>query len=87
MCRSQHQQRNRENLNNFLKYIQVLDWGSDQSQEAALVRCELMQQGQPIGHYDTLIAAHARSLKATLVTHNIREFKRVAALMLEDWES
>ncbi|WP_156946925.1 hypothetical protein [Thiothrix lacustris] len=27
ICRSQHQQRNRDNLNNFLKYIQVLDWG------------------------------------------------------------
>ena len=83
ICRSQHPQRN---LNNFLKYIQVLDWSEEQSQEAALVRCELMQLGQPIGHYDTLIAAHARSLKATLVTHNVREFERVQRLLLEDWE-
>ena len=86
ICRSQHQQRNRDNLNNFLKYIQVLDWGEEQSQEAALVRCELMPLGQPIGHYDTLIAAHARSLKATQVTHNVREFERVQGLLLEDWE-
>ena len=86
ICRSQHQQRNRNNLNNFLKYIQVLDWGDEQSQDAALVRCELMQSGQPIGHDDTLIAAHARSLKATLVTHNVREFERVQGLLLEDWE-
>lgn len=86
ICRSQHQQRNRDNLNSFLKYIQVLDWGEEQSQEAALVRCELMQSGQPIGYYDTLIAAHARSLKATLVTYNVREFERVRGLLLEDWE-
>lgn len=86
VCRSQHQQRNRDNLNQFLKYIQVLDWGEEQSQEAALVRCELTKLGQPIEHYDTLIAAHARSLKATLVTHNIREFERVQGLLLEDWE-
>ncbi len=86
VCRSQHQQRNRDNLNQFLKYIQVLDWSEEQSQEAALVRCELMQSGQPIGHYDTLIAAHARSLKATLITHNIHEFERVQGLLLEDWE-
>lgn len=84
--RSQHQQRNRDNLNQFLKYIQVLDWSTEQSQEAALVRCELMQLGQPIGHYDTLIAAHARSLKATLVTHNTREFEKVQGLLLQDWE-
>jgi tRNA(fMet)-specific endonuclease VapC len=86
ICRSLHQQRNRDNLNNFLKYIQVLDWGEEQSQEAALVRCELMRLGQPIGHYDTLIAAHSRSLKATQVTHNVREFERVNGLLLEDWE-
>lgn len=84
--RSQHQQRNRDNLNQFLKYIQVLDWSTEQSQEAALVRCELMQLGQPIGHYDTLIAAHARSLKATLVTQNTREFEKVQGLLLQDWE-
>ena len=84
--RSQHQQRNRDNLNQFLKYIQVLDWSTEQSQEAALVRCELMQLGQPIGHYDTLIAAHARSLKATLVTHNTREFEKVQGLLLQDWK-
>ncbi|MEN9501305.1 MAG: hypothetical protein RI964_590 [Pseudomonadota bacterium] len=86
ICRSQHQQRNRDNLKQFLKYIQVLDWSTEQSQEAALVRCELMQLGQPIGHYDTLIAAHARSLKATLVTHNTREFEKVQGLLLQDWE-
>ncbi len=86
ICRSQQQQRNRDNLSGFLKYVKVLDWGTEQSEAAALVRCELMAQGQPIGHYDTLIAAHARSLGATLVTHNVREFQRVEGLLLEDWE-
>jgi tRNA(fMet)-specific endonuclease VapC len=32
-----------------------------------------------------LIAGHARSLDATLVTHNLREFSRVSGLRLEDW--
>jgi tRNA(fMet)-specific endonuclease VapC len=34
---------------------------------------------------DTLIAAHALSLKATLVTNNLREFKRIKGLLLENW--
>jgi tRNA(fMet)-specific endonuclease VapC len=80
-------QRNRANLLHLLKYVQVLDWEMAQSDEAAQIRCELVRQGQPIGHYDTLIAAHARSLNATLVTHNTREFGRVAGLQVEDWES
>ena len=87
VCRSQQIRRNRENLDSFLKYIQVLEWNEEQSREAALLRCELMQIGQPIGHYDTLIAAHARSLKAILVTHNVEEFGKVKRLTLEDWES
>ena len=86
VCRSQQVARNRTNLDAFLSYIQVLEWTEEQSQEAALVRCELAQLGQPIGYYDTLIAAHARSLKVTLVTHNVGEFERVQGLLLEDWE-
>ena len=87
VCNSGQPQRNRANLMHFLKYVQVLDWEMAQSDEAAQMRCELVRQGQPIGHYDTLIAAHARSLNATLVTHNTREFGRVAGLQVEDWES
>ena len=32
-----------------------------------------------------MIAAHALSVDATLVTHNTREFERVPGLRLENW--
>lgn len=86
VCRSQQQERNQRNFEQFLKYIQVLDWSDQQSEEAATIRCELSRKGQSIGHYDTLIAAHARSLGLTLVTHNLREFERVDGLNVVDWE-
>ncbi len=41
--------------------------------------------GTPIGANDLWIACHALSQNATLVTHNLREFERIAGLMLEDW--
>ena len=87
VCSSRHHQRNRANLQHFLKYVQVLDWSSGQSTEAAQVCCELSRTGRPIGHYDTLIASHARSLNVILVTHNTGEFGRVAGLEIQDWES
>ncbi len=87
VCKSRHPQKNRANLMHFLKYVQVLDWSNGQSTEAAQVRCELLRKGKAIGPYDTLIAAHARSVNAILVTHNTREFARVDGLQLEDWES
>ncbi len=38
-----------------------------------------------IGQNDMLIAAHAIALNATLVTDNVREFKRIKGLRVENW--
>ncbi len=86
VCKSVHQAKNRAKLDHLLKYVVVADFTNNEAAEAALIRCELARSGKPIGPLDTLIAGHARALKATLVTHNTREFKRVAGLSVEDWE-
>lgn len=86
VCNSNQKQRNHANLTHFLRYVQVLDWGEVQATEAAQIRCGLSGSGSPIGHYDILIAAHARSLDAVLITHNTGEFGRVFGLQIEDWE-
>ncbi len=53
--------------------------------EYGALRKQLEGRGAPIGPLDTLIAAHALSLKWTLVTHNTREFRRVPGLKVQDW--
>lgn len=53
----------------------------------ARVRSALEKRGQGIGPIDTLIAAQALRLGATVVTHNLREFSRVPGLRCEDWQS
>lgn len=45
----------------------------------------LKDAGTPIGANDLWIACHALAEQTTLVTHNAREFERVAGLRLEDW--
>jgi len=45
----------------------------------------LERKGQPIGAMDLLIAAHALSLGARLITNNEKEFKRVPGLRVENW--
>ena len=40
-----------------------------------------------VGANDLMIAAHARSLGAVVVTNNTKDFARVKGLKLENWMS
>ncbi len=57
------------------------------NQHYAALRVFLERRGQVIGANDMLIAAHALSLDAVLVTDNVREFARIPDLKLENWLS
>ena len=46
---------------------------------------DLAAQGRPIGAHDLWIAASCLSHGLTLVTSNLREFRRVPGLDVEDW--
>jgi tRNA(fMet)-specific endonuclease VapC len=72
-------------LDEFLLDFDVSDYGVTASIFYAELRTDLEKRGQIIGPMDMMIAAHALSLEATLVTHNTREFRRVKGLRLEDW--
>ena len=49
------------------------------------IRAVLKRAGTPIGSNDLLIAVHALSLGAALVTNNAREFRRLSGLQVEQW--
>jgi tRNA(fMet)-specific endonuclease VapC len=63
----------------------VLPLDAGVAESYAKLRVALERAGTPIGPMDQLIAAHALSLGATLVTDNVREFSRVADLHVENW--
>ena len=66
----------------FLSLFWIADFNLDAALHYADIRAELEAAGTPIGPLDLLIAAQARSLGATLVTGNTREFKRVKGLKI-----
>lgn len=74
-------------LNEFLEYVIVLDWPEEAAPEYGRIRAQLKKKGTPIGANDLLIAAHALALDAVLVTDNIREFRRIQNLKIENWIS
>jgi tRNA(fMet)-specific endonuclease VapC len=77
--------RNREALEKFLAPLEVLPFDAEAMHAYGPLRAELQRRGRPIGSPDTLIAAHALALGATLVTNNVEEFSRVPGLVCENW--
>ncbi|AHF91598.1 twitching motility protein PilT [Opitutaceae bacterium TAV5] len=66
--------------------LPVEPWTREDAHHYAAIRHDLESKGQGIGPLDTLIAAQARRLGATLVTRNIREFGRVDGLQVVNWQ-
>jgi len=63
----------------------VLPWTAETADRDGEIAALLNHSGQPIGHMDAQIAAHALVLDLPLVKHQMRHFKRVLGLKLEDW--
>ena len=76
---------NTRELETFRRDLDIVPFGDVAGMHYAEIRHALRQRGTPIGANDLLIAAHARSLGATLVTNNQSEFGRVPELRVENW--
>lgn len=72
-------------LEAVLELLPTLPLGGDADIHYGRLRASLEQRGTPVGANDMLIAAHALSLGATLVTDNVREFERVTGLAIANW--
>nr|WP_246387606.1 type II toxin-antitoxin system VapC family toxin [Gluconacetobacter sacchari] len=64
----------------------VLEFDREDSLRAGELRALLAQAGTPIGPLDVLIAGQAWARGLILITHNVREFQRVAQIQVEDWQ-
>ncbi len=85
MKHSSNPAKNEQALLRFLAPLSILPFGSSAATEYGVIRAYLQSQGTPIGSLDMLIAGHARAEKLILVTNNVREFKRVPELEVENW--
>lgn len=72
-------------LSEYLRHVEVLDFPDEAALHYAQIRAALKASGAMIGANDLFIAAHARSLRLTLVTNNTGEFGRVPDLKIENW--
>ena len=76
---------NTELLEQFLLDFAIASFDEKTAHHGGALRAALEKKGKPIGPLDMLIAAHALSLEAILVTNNTREFSRVPGLKVKNW--
>ncbi len=83
-----HSTRRKQNaraLEAFRLDLDILPFDTGAGAHYGEIRHALARRGRMIGANDLLIAAHARSAGATLVTNNEGEFRRVPELRVENW--
>lgn len=85
VSKSARPDRSRDALHAFLAYVTILDWPAEAAATYGEIRARLETSGRSIGALDVLIGAHAIHEKATLITRNLSEFRRVSGLKLESW--
>jgi tRNA(fMet)-specific endonuclease VapC len=69
----------------FVSHLEVLPYDAKASQHYGQIKSFLEKKGTLIGENDIHISAHAISQGLILVTNNLKEFKRVPHLALENW--
>lgn len=83
--KSKQLQNNLIALKEFMEPINILSYNESAAYCYGELRASLEKNGTPIGALDTLIAAHALSINATLITNNTKEFSRIKHLRCENW--
>jgi len=81
---TQRQKEKRRQLDRFLSVYQLLPFSTSDATETASIIAYLKQAGTPIGAYDVQLAGVALQRGLNLLTHNLKEFRRVPDLEVTD---
>lgn len=85
VAKSEQSVQNAHALESLLSLLGVAAFDRMAAMIYGAIRARLESRGTPIGPMDMPIAANAMSANAILITHNTREFGRLADLQIEDW--
>jgi len=75
----------RDAIDEFARKIEIVPFNESCARYYGAISSDLERRGIPIGEFDVLIASHALSIDATLVTNNVKHFSRVHGLRVENW--
>jgi tRNA(fMet)-specific endonuclease VapC len=74
-----------ERLRELIHVLPALPLPEAAAETYGTIRADLEAKGAMIGNNDLWIAAHALAADLTLISNNLREFRRVSGLRLQNW--
>ena len=83
--KSKFKAKNREKVKRFVSTFEIVSFDEKACTAYAKIRHSLERSGTPVGPMDILIASIGLAHNLTVVTNNIKEFKRVKGLKLQNW--
>ena len=84
--RSDHKRKHRKLVSEFVERLDdILPWDARAAETFATLQAYLYRKGSPIGLNDTMIAGHALSRDAIVVTNNVKHFNKAPRLKVENW--
>ncbi|MBI1884585.1 MAG: PIN domain-containing protein [Chlamydiae bacterium] len=83
--KSENPREKAKEINQFLNPYEIIPFGAEAAVFYSKIRADLEERGLPMGPNDLMIAATVMAHDGILVTHNVKEFRRVRHLVIEDW--
>lgn len=72
-------------IRDLVSRLDVIPWDEGAAEHYGSLRTALEKKGRPLDAMDLMIAAHARSRGATLVSNDVRHFRKVEGLLVANW--
>jgi tRNA(fMet)-specific endonuclease VapC len=72
-------------IRDLVSRLDVIPWDEGAAEHYGSLRAALEKKGRPLDAMDLMIAAHARSRGATLVSNDVRHFRKVEGLLVANW--
>ena len=82
---SERIEKNRVALLKFLSLFNILNFDDSDAIDYGRIKVKLRKKGKIIGPIDMLLAAQAINKDMIFITNNVKEFKRIEGLRIEDW--
>jgi tRNA(fMet)-specific endonuclease VapC len=83
--KSRLKEKNRSIYNKFIEAFEIVNLDDESLNQYAKIRLSLEKDGIIIGSNDLLIASIVAAHNGILITHNTKDFERIAGLRIEDW--